>query len=389
MSRKNDGEEDAHSRHWRPTEAEREHEEVHDNHGEASDDLSSDSDDDPFKYDRDSFAVFLQPSRERETSNVEYDWASGDAPNEVRISVRPPVAPPNSPVVLASGVEDSVERPGGGHGRKEMSTLMSDGADWETVATSVGQFDSNRALASSSGLSGSHLVKVTGSSIADYSDTNRTAPGHNRVTSHGSRSPLSCGCSVLSRTFDPMADSAPEQGAFPDGKQSVFRARPRLVARGRGSNTSRSATATRTMAADLHRIATPATEATRGRAGTTNIGFRSGHYYPPGSRRTGADDYFFPADGVNEEAHLSWEARRRRRVYYCAMCVLSALPFFAPLVYRGTFDPALSWYTRGEIGCLTRRQRRNVLVVGVAFAGLWLVVLAIFVTIVVSRRVGG
>jgi hypothetical protein len=48
---------------------------------------------------------------------------------------------------------------------------MSDGCgDWETVATTVGQFDSNRAFASSTSFSGCHPTKFTGSSIADYSD---------------------------------------------------------------------------------------------------------------------------------------------------------------------------------------------------------------------------
>ncbi|KAL2180177.1 uncharacterized protein P884DRAFT_192855 [Thermothelomyces heterothallicus CBS 202.75] len=701
--------------------------EAKESHGETSDDLSSDSDEDPFKYDRDSFTIFLQPSREREvsaalrcvsadsaasisgisrhtpsqrpnntprvghianpfanrlqcyqTSIVDYDWESGDASNEVKISVRPPTAPPNSPVEAASGVRDHVEGAGSGHDRRNVNTLISDGADWETVATSLGQFDSNRALASSSGLSGSHLVKVTGSSIADYSDTSsihvphfdafssterilpqqasenmrntshsralngpgrpvflpkprihrvngylqnsrrmftdtttgssanpsrnalveklsasirsrsarkraqqlqrrsneqwpksrfesleslsstyseppsvtdsapmassaceggstlvpvnenaggivmvrrgkegrqtqeskrgtlaspltgepstahakdkqptdsshsprsfdsptlfsfplislqeaasraanrsqndddrtvtskgrthknssmvsskanqKTAPptpqvtepmhahtrrptsasilgirvthqdspvhsqdrialGCNRVSSYRSGSPLSCRRSALSRTFDPMADSTSQQSIFPGGQQSVFRTRPRLIARDQ-RNTSRSATVMRTMTADLHRIAT-ATETSRGHTGT-NISLRSGHYPLP-CRGTVVDDYFFPTDSVNEEAYLSWEARRRRRVCYYAMCVLSAFPFFAPLVYRGTFDSALSWYTRGETGSLTRRQRRNVLVVGVVFAGLWLVVLAVFVTIVVNRRVG-
>ncbi|KAL2155017.1 hypothetical protein VTH82DRAFT_3693 [Thermothelomyces myriococcoides] len=370
-------------------------------------DMSSDSDDDPFKYDRESFTVFLQPSREREvsaalrcvsadstasisgiapyaplqqqnntpcvgqttnpftnrlrcyqTSNVEYDWESGGTSNEVRISIRPLTAPPNSPIVLTSRIEDHAERPGGGDGKKEISALMSDGADWETVATSVGQFDSNRALASSNGLSGSHLVKVTGSSIADYSDTSSVHVPHFDAFSSTER--------ILPRKSSEhmnMADNTSERSVFPGGKKPVFRTPPRLIARVR-RNTSHSATVMRNMPTDLHHIGIT-TEATRGHPGT-NSTLRSGHYPAPG-RGIGGDDCFFPTDSVNEEAYLSWEARRRR---------------------RGAFDSALSWYTRGETGSLTRQQRRNVLLVGIVFAGLWLVVLAVFVTIVVARRVG-
>jgi hypothetical protein len=87
-------------------------------------------------------------------------------------------------------------------------------------------------------------------------------------------------------------------------------------------------------------------------------------------------------------AYLSWEARKRRQAYYYAMCVLCVVPFFALLVYRGTFDSALSWYTRGETGSLTRRQRRNTLVVGIVFSGVWLVALTVFVTVMVNRKGG-
>jgi hypothetical protein len=56
--------------------------------------------------------------------------------------------------------------------KRRRKDVMSDGADWETVAaTSVGQFDSNRAFASSMDFSSGHLIKYAGSSIADYSDT--------------------------------------------------------------------------------------------------------------------------------------------------------------------------------------------------------------------------
>ncbi len=185
--------------------------------------VSTDSDEDPFKYDRQSYGVFLRPSREREVSAalrrvsgcstastsgvfqpspsqepatprvphsnnpfvnrlqcyqapiLEYDWDNEDCPSEVKISVRSPCAPPptpvQSPVGLSGLSELALQGLGTQRRRRDVNTMLSDGADWETVATDIGQFDSNRAFASSLGLSGSHPVKITGSSIADYSDT--------------------------------------------------------------------------------------------------------------------------------------------------------------------------------------------------------------------------
>lgn len=188
-------------------------------HASSNAGLSTDSDEDPFKYDRSSYTVFLQPSREREVSAalrrvsgesttigsgifhrspskepdtprlaqsnnpfvdrlqcyqapiLEYDWDDEEGPKEVKISVRSPPAPPPSPAQPKIGLSQFVQELESQRCRRDIHTLMSDGADWETVATSAGQFDSNRALASSTGLSGSHPVKITGSSIADYSDT--------------------------------------------------------------------------------------------------------------------------------------------------------------------------------------------------------------------------
>ncbi|KAH6651022.1 hypothetical protein F5144DRAFT_71521 [Chaetomium tenue] len=698
-------------------------------HGGMSNGVSTDSDEDPFKYDRGSFTVFLQPSREREVSaalrfvstdsttsasgifqdslspepdtprvaqttnnpfvnglqsyhatTVDYDWEDGDLPREVKICVRSPPAPPNSPVQRTFGLSEYIEGLGGGRRRKDINTLMSDGADWETVATSLGQFDSNRALASSTGYSGSQLVKVTGSSIADYSDTSsihvpqfdafsssterilqhhdpehmhnthyprslndtrrpvflpkprihrvngylhdpirkftdtttgssansarsalveklsasirsrnerklaqrrdqsfgqqwsrsrfesleslsstyseqpeeddntpiasspdqnsmtpiprqenhvgitatgggsgqqhvrnsskellaspipreptaahvknrhatlsaqsprdfesptlftfplislqeaarrkaigaqndddctvttqkncsidasrattqRTTPptpqitkpipahasrptsasilgisrthrgysdysqdhivlGHDRgisnVTSYKSGTPLAPGHSALSRFFRPPFEPVTSSDAsfLGPGNQSVFETPPCLIARDE-RNTARAVNLTmsnvrKTMTADLHTIA--AMEAS---ARGSSAGDRGGPlaFFP--STATAIDD----AD-ADAAAYLSWEARKRRQAYYYAMCVLCVVPFFALLVYRGTFDSALSWYTRGETGSLTRRQRRNTLVVGVVFSGVWLVALAVFVTVMVNRRGG-
>lgn len=95
----------------------------------------------------------------------------------------------------------------------------------------------------------------------------------------------------------------------------------------------------------------------------------------------------YPPFGVlTEEAYLSWEARKRRMVYYYVMCTLCIFPFIAPLIYWGTFDSALSWITRGETARLTRRQRRNVVVLGALFSAAWLVALAVLVTLVVTGK---
>lgn len=179
----------------------------------------TDSDEDPFQYDRGSFTAFLQPAREREVSvalrcvsgdstasasqlflrspsarpasprvvgstnpfinklqgyqapSVQYNWDDdGDEPNEIKISIHssPPPVPPNSPVQPTMNLNEFVKE----QNKRCRKDIMSDGADWETVAaTSVGQFDSNRAFASSMDLGGGHLIKYAGSSIADYSDT--------------------------------------------------------------------------------------------------------------------------------------------------------------------------------------------------------------------------
>lgn len=195
--------------------------------------FTTDSDEDPFRYDRSPSNLFLRPAREREVSaalrcvsggstdsaadniqtspsqdpatprphllsvndsagtgnradrsnnpffnklqlyrspEVNYEWDGEDEPSQVKISVRrhPPV-PPNTPVVPEVNADESQESDNGP--RLEVNnTVTSDGGDWETVATSVGMFDSNRAFPSSTAFSAAIPVKITGSSIADYSD---------------------------------------------------------------------------------------------------------------------------------------------------------------------------------------------------------------------------
>ncbi|KAK0617973.1 hypothetical protein B0T17DRAFT_643034 [Bombardia bombarda] len=86
----------------------------------------------------------------------------------------------------------------------------------------------------------------------------------------------------------------------------------------------------------------------------------------------------------NDEAYMSWEGRKRRQYFYYLMCLLSLFPFIAPLVCMGTFNSALSWYTKGETGRLNPKQHRRVKMVGIVAAGLWLVIIAVVVTLVVN-----
>ncbi|KAL2018404.1 hypothetical protein VTK56DRAFT_882 [Thermocarpiscus australiensis] len=98
-----------------------------------------------------------------------------------------------------------------------------------------------------------------------------------------------------------------------------------------------------------------------------------------------ADLEIAPAsDDLSDDAYLSWQARRRRQAYYYLMCALCIFPFTALLAYKGTFDSALSWYTKGETAQLSRQQRRNVLVLGSVVSVVWLLAAAILVTLAVS-----
>ncbi|KAK4227241.1 hypothetical protein QBC38DRAFT_527100 [Podospora fimiseda] len=80
------------------------------------------------------------------------------------------------------------------------------------------------------------------------------------------------------------------------------------------------------------------------------------------------------------------DARRKRQVCYYFALVISVFPFMAVLVYKGMFNTVLSWYTQGEIGRFTHKQRHTIGIVGSIVAALWLVVLAVMVTLLVSAR---
>ncbi len=61
---------------------------------------------------------------------------------------------------------------------------------------------------------------------------------------------------------------------------------------------------------------------------------------------------------LDPEAFISREGRRRRRTWFYSMLAVSMFPFISILVYVGTFNSGLSWYTQGEVDRLNARQQR-------------------------------
>ncbi|KAK3903781.1 hypothetical protein C8A05DRAFT_14280 [Staphylotrichum tortipilum] len=232
--------------------------------------LSTDSDDDPFKYDQGSFSAFLRPSREREVSaalrcvsedstvssralfgevisspeaahagvnhstnpfvnglrsyqtpTLEYDWDYEEDPSEFRIRVRSPPVASSSPAEPANGLSQLAEGPENWRRRQDVNTLLSEGPDWETVLDSAGQFDSNRAIASSSGPScRSHSLQVAGSSIADCSDTSSVhAPEHDAFSSRER---------ILQHPATDYTPGARNPRTLEDTGRPVFLPKPRL-----------------------------------------------------------------------------------------------------------------------------------------------------------------
>ncbi|EFW99126.1 hypothetical protein CMQ_5547 [Grosmannia clavigera kw1407] len=75
---------------------------------------------------------------------------------------------------------------------------------------------------------------------------------------------------------------------------------------------------------------------------------------------------------TDPEAFISEEGRRRRRVWFAYMMAISVLlPFLSVMVHMGRLDCGLSWYTRGEVARLSRRQRRAILATMVLQFVLW------------------
>ncbi len=200
----------------------------------------------------------------------------------------------------------------------------------------------------------------------------RLVIGHDRgisnVTSYKSATPLVAGRRALSRSIRNPYEriGTPvyrERINYQDGThRHIFNSPPRLVSRDK-RDAYRAAAAARGV--DLYEIASM-------------------------ERRINAMEHGNPFGLPTDDAYISWEARKRRQGYYYLLCILMVFfPFISPLAYRGTFDPALSWYTRGETTSLTPRQKRNVLVFGVAISGLWVCVLGVLITIIINRKMAG
>ncbi|GAB1310179.1 hypothetical protein MFIFM68171_00389 [Madurella fahalii] len=632
----------------------------------------TDSDADPFEYDRDSYTIFLMPAREREVSaalrcfsgasadaNVgsapaslgqeqvlPASVSSADAPQTVNVaaqqsnpffeklhSYQTPQVPPDWKLeadsnlvrvpVRYSAIPDqaaahrvrAAQRSEAHSPAENTEAVMSDGGDWETVGTSVGQFDSNRAFASDIGLARTHPVKITGSSIADYSDGNSLPPASSdafsstdRILQHPSprrddvpryrrtlrdtgrpifpakprihrvngylqnptrlfTEPTSSGsgrssarhhlieklsASIRSRTakergqFRHPSDHAHQWskfgsrdsfGWFETDRDDARSSQKRQENECSSSETLVKEEASSAVAEAIQRVLTmPATagssaddlergdtsteanrslasptlfsfplisleeaarrEASRIESGEDDLTITSGtrtrndssigssratqrttpptphitmpiqahcrrltpaciqswavadpgypgsmqdvslftnprspptaprrtiilrgslrrSFSPPalptvldsprlfrgrlrdGGRRTTAtpdlhrianSESTGPWGHLTDDAYLSWDARRRRKAFYYVMCILCILPFLAPLVYRGTFDSILTWYTHGETGQLSRRQRRGVLILGSAASAVWLCAIAVVVTLAVNDR---
>ena len=82
---------------------------------------------------------------------------------------------------------------------------------------------------------------------------------------------------------------------------------------------------------------------------------------------------------LDPEAFLSWNARHRRRVWFYCMLAASMFPFISVLVYTGTFNSALSWFTRGEVSRLNSQQRRVIFLVMILQFVLWPIVLGVVI----------
>lgn len=194
--------------------------------------LTTDSDEDPFKYDRGSYTVFLKPSREREVSEALHrvSGVSTTYTNETHRtgqastsrspvgSAAPPMPPvngltycntsaqsnnhhPSRPVMkklrlrsynpdhlkwheefeedfddeFDEDLDENLDAAKTDRGdwetvRSNLDAIKSDRGEWETVGSSVGQFNSHRAYASGTGFGTRCGLRTIGSSIADYSD---------------------------------------------------------------------------------------------------------------------------------------------------------------------------------------------------------------------------
>jgi hypothetical protein len=191
--------------------------------------------------------------------------------------------------------------------------------------------------------------------------------GNSNATSYKSTAPLVSGRPALSRTvgapsLEPIGPSSLRNETtrrFPvtttaSGTHYVFDTPPRLVPRDERDAMRRAAALA---------------------ASHTSASLR---------QMAAMDEGHSPFGVLTEDGYLSWEARRRRQAYFYGLCVLCILPFMALLVCKGVLDPALSWYTRGETATLTRRQRRNLKIVGTVISIVWIGVFCVGMTIMVT-----
>jgi hypothetical protein len=184
--------------------------------------LASDSDEDPFVYDRAPYSSFLKASREREVSvalrcaaglsdtGSIYTEADEDRSPETLEHNRPippeSLGPVNTPVQMvddeaqddnalpdvdlqddvklariiaqlpafseqpAANEDQAVQKSDGFALVRQPETLVSDTGEWETVATSVGPDNSPRDFTPDIVLGRTFPVKIAGSSLAGYSD---------------------------------------------------------------------------------------------------------------------------------------------------------------------------------------------------------------------------
>jgi len=71
------------------------------------------------------------------------------------------------------------------------------------------------------------------------------------------------------------------------------------------------------------------------------------------------------------DAYLTYDSRVRRRAWFAFMLLISVFPFMSILVFKGKFDAALSWYTRGEVDTLTDAQKRAIRVIMILQFIIW------------------
>ncbi|CAK7221699.1 hypothetical protein SCUCBS95973_004588 [Sporothrix curviconia] len=307
--------------------------------------MTTDSEEDPFRYDKDAYNIFLHPSKERDVSA---------ALNHI------------------SGLSS--------HSR---ATLCRHGA--------VGSREG---------------AKITGSSVADVSDDNsfRNAPFDDSTESSYRNSRLKKRRTVPKDLTMQSAMSSTTGGGtwatiFPFGSTSTS-------TRYGGPSSMLKSAATRLHLDDLARrlqqrrkpgfaVGSGLTSLSstprlypwdyqahrRQRARGTDPELRAIALAESDGERQRNHGHDIERNGVplDPEAFISHEGRRRRKTWFYCMLAVSMFPFISVMVYLGKFDSGLSWYSRGEVDRLNTRQRRVILVVTVAQFVLWPIILGLVI----------